>query len=83
LRQPLSSKRARRGGAAGYYDVSSIELRIHNGDGAAWIQGKDDGENIYVLDEYHRNDRIDRCASDRGLARELRSLLSLFIRIAN
>lgn len=68
-------KKSKEGAVAGYYDVSSIELRIHNGDGAAWVQGKDDGGNLYVLDEYHRNDRIDRCVSDRGLARELRSLL--------
>jgi len=68
-------KKSKEGAVAGYYDVPSIELRIHNSDGAAWIQGKDDAENIYVLDEYHRNDRIDRCVSDRGLAKGLRSLL--------
>lgn len=68
-------KRSKEGAAASRYDVPGIELRIHNGDGAAWVQGKDDGKNIYVLDEFHRNDKINECVADRELAKELRPLL--------
>ncbi len=54
------------GAIAAVYNVSEIQLRILNGDGAAWIKrSADEDEGVrYQLDTFHRNRAIRESISD-------------------
>lgn len=43
---------------ASAYDLDETELRIMNGDGAAWIKKTVDKETVFQLDPFHRNKSI-------------------------
>ena len=43
---------------ASRYDVSKIETRLYNGDGAGWIMGKSMATGRWQLDRFHRNKAI-------------------------
>ena len=60
---------------ASRFDVSRIELRILNGDGAQWTQKRKDVKTIAVLDEYHRNKKLTECAGNTEFAKLLREKL--------
>ena len=68
-------KKNKEGLVASRYDVEGVELRIHNGDGAAWIRRGNDEHCIDVLDEFHRNKKITECVKDREFAALLRTHL--------
>lgn len=60
---------------ASRYDTAGIGLRIVNGDGAQWIQGKQGVKTIPVLNKYHRNKKITECAGKGEFVDNLRKLL--------
>lgn len=68
-------RKRKEGLVASRYDVDSIELRVHNGDGANWIRRKNNEQCIDVLDEFHRNKKITECVKDPEFAALLRNLL--------
>lgn len=65
-------KKNKEGLVASRYDVEGVELRVHNGDGAAWIRRKNDEHCIDVLDEFHRNKKITECVKNPEFAALLR-----------
>lgn len=65
-------KKNKEGLVASRYAVAGVELRVHNGDGGAWIRRKNDENCIDVLDEFHRNKKITECVKDSELAALLR-----------
>lgn len=68
-------RKNKEGLVASRYDVDSIELRVHNGDGAKWFRRKNSEQSIDVLDEFHRNKKITECVKDPEFAALLRNLL--------
>ena len=63
------------------YDTSSVEMRVIGGDGAGWTLQpsvkpsvhKENGETVItVLDEFHRNKKIEECVQDEEFAALLR-----------
>jgi hypothetical protein len=60
---------------ASKYDVDAIELRVVNGDGAAWTKRKKEENVIAVLDEYHRNKKITECIKDPTIKTNIREYL--------
>lgn len=74
--EPAKEFMARKEGViADHYDVDEIELRVVNGDGAAWIKSGRDADGIYVLDEFHRNKAITEYVDDEDLRQTMRQLL--------
>ena len=59
---------------ASRFDVRQIEVRIHNGDGAGWVQGFGNAD-INVLDAFHRNKAILTHVQDVEYRQNLLSLL--------
>lgn len=57
------------------YNTDVIELRVKNGDGAKWIQKREECNCITMLDPFHRNKKIKECVSDKQKAETLYSLL--------
>lgn len=68
-------KKNKEGLVASRYAIEGVELRVHNGDGAAWIRRKNDEHCIDVLDEFHRNKKITECVKDSEFAALLRTHL--------
>lgn len=68
-------RKKKEGLIASRFDVKSIQLRVHNGDGANWIRRKNTGESIDVLDAFHRNKKITECVTDPEFAALLRKHL--------
>ena len=68
-------RRHKEGLVASRFNISGIDLRIVNGDGAQWIQKKKGVKTISVLDKYHRNKKITECAGKTEFADNLRKLL--------
>ena len=50
---------------ASRFSVNEIELRVVNGDGASWIQNRNDTDTITVLDEFHRNKKLRECVKNK------------------
>lgn len=63
------------GVVASRFDVDEIELRIINGDGANWIQKKDNTDCICVLDRFHRNKKLTECIRDTDFLKTAQNLL--------
>lgn len=57
------------------YNVDEIEMRILNGDGAAWIKHGIDDTVHYQLDPFHKHQAILRNVSDRGQRKTIIELL--------
>ena len=68
-------RESKEGIIASRFDVKNIELRVINGDGAAWIQKKGNGTCICVLDKFHRNKKMTECIKDKEFLRTARTLL--------
>ena len=70
---PIDEFRDRKEGlVSSVFRTSKIELRVINGDGAAWIQKKAaDTTTISVLDEFHRNKKIRECVKNRDHAEQI------------
>lgn len=68
-------RRHKEGMVASRYRVDEVQLKIINGDGAGWVQGKNTDSSIYVLDEFHRNKKLTECVKDKDFAALLRELL--------
>lgn len=68
-------RRHKEGMVASRYRVDEVQLKIINGDGAGWVQGKNSDTSIYVLDEFHRNKKLTECVKDKDFAALLRDLL--------
>ena len=68
--------RRKEGVIAANYNVDEIEMRVLNGDGAAWIkQSVTDDTVHYQLDPFHRNRAILRAAPDGDVAKTMLDLL--------
>jgi len=65
----------REGLVASRFNVSQIEMRILNGDGAQWIRKQNGVECLCVLDKFHRNKKITECVADPQFAETVRTLL--------
>lgn len=65
----------REGLVASRFNVSQIEMRILNGDGAQWIQKEKGVECLCVLDKFHRNKKITECVANPQFAETVRTLL--------
>lgn len=73
---PIQEFRKKKEGLiASIYDVSSVELRVINGDGASWIQKKNGEKCICVLDEFHRNKKITECVKNKEHAKKIYEVL--------
>ena len=71
----VNSFRANKEGLiASRFDVSAIELRVINGDGANWIQTPGE-KNIPVLDVFHRNEKLTECVRNKEFAEILKGHL--------
>lgn len=68
-------RRHKEGMVASRYRVDEVQLKIINGDGAGWVQGKNTDSSIYVLDKFHRNKKLTECVKDKDFATLLRDLL--------
>lgn len=68
-------KKNKEGLVASRYDVEDIKLRVHNGDGAAWIRRKNSEDCIDVLDAFHINKKITECVRDSKFAALLKKHL--------
>lgn len=74
--EPVAAyRRHKEGMVASRYRVDELELRVINGDGAGWVQGKNTDSSIYVLDAFHRNKKLTECVKDKEFAVLLRELL--------
>lgn len=60
---------------ADFYDVDSIQQRIFNSDGGAWLQKNMVPGCIYQLDTYHRNKAVRTYVNDPDLQRTILTLL--------
>jgi hypothetical protein len=56
---------------AARYNIDEVEVRVLNGDGAAWIKHKKHTDTIYQLDTFHRNRAILRAVQGERHRREL------------
>lgn len=68
-------RRKKEGIIANHYDTESIDLRVVNGDGAAWIQKTTAEDTISVLDAFHRNKKIRECIPNKEHAQIVREML--------
>lgn len=63
--EPINEFREKKEGLiASRYRVDEIDLRVINGDGAAWIRKNKDTNTITVLDEFHRNKKLRECVKN-------------------
>lgn len=53
------------------FDTDAVELRILNGDGAAWIKNTYDPDMIFQLDRYHIKQEIRRCIGEKHIRRRI------------
>lgn len=56
--------RIREAKIAAAYDLDETQLRVLNGDGAAWIKKVPDRETLFQLDQFHRNKSVKEKISD-------------------
>ena len=68
-------RKSKEGVVASRFDVSKVKLRVINGDGANWIQDVPGVDCIRVLDEYHRNRKLQECITDKVFLQTAKSLL--------
>ena len=60
---------------ASEYNLDEVQIRILNGDGAAWIKKARDKETIFQLDPFHRNKAIRENLSHKKAIRDVMELL--------
>ncbi len=60
---------------AAQYNLDEVELRLMNGDGAAWIKKTQDKETVFQLDPFHRNKSIKENIRNPKAVRDLMELL--------
>lgn len=69
-------QRRKEGVIAGTYNVDEIQIRLLNGDGAAWIKGAVTDENVHFqLDPFHRNKAVRSFVRDEEMRAEMMELL--------
>lgn len=61
---------------ASVYDLDETEVRIMNGDGAAWIKKTVDKETVFQLDPFHRNRSIRENIAHPKAVKDVMELLS-------
>ena len=68
-------RKSKEGVISSQFDVPKVKLRVLNGDGANWIQPIPGVTCIRVLDEYHRNRKLQECVTDEAFLQTAKSLL--------
>ena len=60
---------------ANTFDLDGTQLRILNGDGAAWIKKGRDKDTVFQLDPFHKHQAIRKCITNKKAAKDIVRLL--------